>query len=238
MKKKVWFYIIFWIALVSLFNVLCFVTPNEINGVNKFSGAFWSGYGFTMVSFIGHLVYSCIVFSEKNLDKRVMNTPLTVISFIELGFMIIVGAICMVVPGMPTWIGIAICYMVLILSVITLVCVNAVGKKTMQANVVLNQKTSLFREFIDKAQELTNLAKTAETKALFKKIYDAIRYSDLVSSDATEDEEEQIGHLLDELRNEIAVTDEIEILEAKVDRLLNLIEIRNNKCKAMKRHCD
>lgn len=169
-----------------------------------------------------------------------MNTPLTVISFIELGFMMIVGTICMVVLGMPTWIGIAICYMVLILSIITLVCVNAVGKKTVQANVVLNQKTALFREFIGKALELTKLAKTPETKMLSKKIYEAIRYSDLVSSSATQGEEEIIQVLLDELSNEIATVteNEFESFEEKVERLLYLIEIRNNKCKATKRQSE
>ena len=35
MKKKQMYYIIVWIALISLFNVLFFVTPDEINGIKR-----------------------------------------------------------------------------------------------------------------------------------------------------------------------------------------------------------
>ena len=222
---------------MSLFHVICFITPNEVNETTKFTGAFWSGYGFMMAAFGGHLVYSCIIFSEHNQDKRVMNTPLTIISFVELGFMIIVSIACMKVPGVPTWIGVLLCYTVLILSIVTLVCLNVVGEKTAKANTILNQKTNRFREFIDIAQEMTNLAKTRETKRLSKKIYDAIRYSDLVSSPDTKGEEDIIQGLLDELSNEIAIVTESEFgaLEEKTVRLLNIIEVRNNKCRAMKR---
>lgn len=225
---------------MSLFHVVCFVTPNEINEAEKFTGAFWSGYGFMMVAFVGHLVYSCIVFSERNYEKSVMNTPLTVISFVELGVMIIVSIICMKVPGVPIWVGILLCYMVLILSVVTLLCVNVVGEKTAKANIILNQKTYRFREFIDKAQEMTSLAKTPEKKVIAEKIYEAIRYSDLVSAEETQEEERLIQALLEELSMEISATkeNEAEMIDEKATQLLRLIEIRNNKCKAMKRQCD
>ena len=67
MKKGFMYYAICWIALVVLFNIICFVTPNEINGLNKFAGAFWSGYGFIMLTFVGHLIYDCFALSTNNI---------------------------------------------------------------------------------------------------------------------------------------------------------------------------
>ena len=69
MKKKQMYYIIVWIALISLFNVLFFVTPDEINGIKTFSGAFWPGYVFITIAFLGHLVFSIVCLSENNYGK-------------------------------------------------------------------------------------------------------------------------------------------------------------------------
>ena len=146
MKKSLKYYIIVWIALVGLFNIVCFVTPNEIGGMNKFTGSFWAGYGFVVAAFVLHLVYACFAFNEANAEKRVINTPLTVISFIELLLMGIVGTLCIAVFWTPTWVSIIICYFVLLLSVIFFISAKAVGENTQSANISLNRKTSNFRE--------------------------------------------------------------------------------------------
>lgn len=41
MKKTFKFYAIIWVICLALFNVISFVTPDEIAGISKFSGSFW-----------------------------------------------------------------------------------------------------------------------------------------------------------------------------------------------------
>ena len=46
MKKSFKIYSLIWAICIAVFNVITFVTPNEIGGVSKFSGSFWVGYIF------------------------------------------------------------------------------------------------------------------------------------------------------------------------------------------------
>ena len=43
MNKRIRTYAVIWAILFALFNVICFVSPNEIAGVSKFGGSFWVG---------------------------------------------------------------------------------------------------------------------------------------------------------------------------------------------------
>ena len=56
MKKSFKTYAIAWAVMFVLFNVICFVTPNETEEYIKFGGAFWSGYAFIIIAFIGQLL--------------------------------------------------------------------------------------------------------------------------------------------------------------------------------------
>ena len=63
MKKTFNYYSICWLISLVVFNVIAFVTPNDIAGVSKFTGTFWSGYIFITLAFIGQLgdlVFSAI----------------------------------------------------------------------------------------------------------------------------------------------------------------------------------
>ena len=51
MKKAFQKYAIIWAIFFVVFNVICFVTPGEAAGMNKFGGAFWAGSSFTVGGF-------------------------------------------------------------------------------------------------------------------------------------------------------------------------------------------
>ena len=233
--KRFKIYLIVWILLVILFNLCCFVTPSEINGVSKYSGGFWPCYGLVMLALVLHLVFAYKVFSEKNREKQLQNTSITVISFFELALMFIVGAICVLVPAIPYWVGVIACYVVLAFSIIFLLSVKTVGQNAVEANKALNAKTSFMRELTDNAQGLIGLAKTEEARALVTKVYEAIRYSDTVSSEELLAEETAISDGLDALKGLLKSETDFEALKDKTNELLLQIEQRNNRCKALKR---
>ena len=234
MKKQLSYYVVFWLALVSLFNIVCFIAPNELSGLNKFGGSFWPGYIFIMVSFVGHLVFSFVIESENNREKRILNYPLIIISYLELAVMIVAGSLCMVIPDMPIWSGIIICYVILAISVILLISAKVVGEKTSNANLVLNKNTYQFREFTDRAHNMVASSENAEIKLILQEVYDALRYSDPISSNSTSLEEMEIDRLLSEIDSLVGSEDK-EKIETKAKELKSFIILRNNKCKALKR---
>lgn len=227
-------YAIVWILLVGLFNICCFVTPNESNGVSKFEGGFWPAYGFVMLAFVLHLIFAYYMFSEKNDEKRRQNTMLTTISFIELVLMVVIGALCMMIPAVSYWVAIIVCYAVLAFSIIFLLSTKTVEDNKYAANSNLNAKTAYMRELTDKAQELVSMAKTDDSRAAVTKIYEAIRYSDTVSSDELREEEKAISDGLTSLKELVEDSPDMDAINLKTDEILRLVEQRNYKAKELK----
>ena len=79
MNKRFRTYAAIWAILFALFNVICFVSSNEMAGVSKLDGAFWNGYIFITLAFIGQLVCSYFAFKAESLQKMFYNIPLITI---------------------------------------------------------------------------------------------------------------------------------------------------------------
>ena len=129
MRREKKYYIICWILLVGLFNVIAFVTPETIGGQQKLNDTFWSVYGIMMGAFIAHFVYSCFVLKEEDKFARKRNTPIFIVSIIESAILGIVGTILMLVPGTKSWVGIIVCSILLALSVVFLILMQIVGDR-------------------------------------------------------------------------------------------------------------
>ena len=235
MKRSMKIYSISWLLLVLLFQMLCFLTPNEYAGLYKFSGAFWAGFGFVMGAMVLHYIFIFVVLRIKDQDKQYINRPLVYISVLSLILMVLVGAACMIIPNLPNWLGIGICYCILAVSVIYLLAAKAAGKNAYYANKELNEKVSFFRDLTGEAETLVAAAQTKEAKAVAQNVYEAIRYSDPSSDPAFVQEEKQIKEMLEKLSRCIWEKADITVLKSMEQDLLGLVQNRNNKCKNLKR---
>ena len=137
MKKNFKFYAITWAILLALFNILVFLTPNEAAGMTKFGGAFWSGYVFITLAFIGQLICGYAAFRADTREKLFLNLPLITISYAALVASVVLGTLCMMLPGLPNWVGILLCAAVLALNAVAVVkaqaaatLVSEVGEKS------------------------------------------------------------------------------------------------------------
>lgn len=233
MKKAIGFFSIIWAICLALFNVIVFVTPGEACGMSKFGGAFWAGYIFITLAFIGQWV--CAFFALKPCDKQKMfyNISLATISYAGLIVMLVVGTACMAIPDLPNWIGIIVCMLVLAFTAI------AVLKAAYAASVVgeidqrVKVKTFFIKSLTVDAEHLMNTSKTAELKALAKKVYEAVRYSDPMSNAVLVEVEEKIQNGFADFENAVNGED-FELASSTADELLSLIDIRNKKCKLLK----
>lgn len=233
MNKRFRTYAVIWAILFALFNVICFVSPNEMAGVSKFDGAFWTGYIFITLAFIGQLVCSYFALKAESLQKMFYNIPLITISYTGLIVMLIVGALAMAIPNLPNWVGIIVCLAVLAFTAISVITAKAAGAIVSGIDEGVQAKTSFIKKITLDAENLVNRAKAPMPKKLCIKVYDAFRYSDPVSNTQLSDIENRIMEEFSMLTDAV-LADDLDLTESSADEVIALVEERNNKCKLIK----
>ena len=128
MKRKFLVYSVCWALMLALFNIIVFVTPNEIGGVSKFTDGFWIGYGFTVAAFVGQLVCAFFALKQTENKKLFYNIPLITLSYGALITTLVVGAIFEAIPAIPAWIAAIVCSAVLAFSIIAVVKAKAAAE--------------------------------------------------------------------------------------------------------------
>lgn len=233
MKKTIKFYTAIWAICLLLFNALAFVTPNKIADVSKFDGAFWVGYIFITIAFVGQLICAYIAFKAENLKKLFYNIPLISISYIGLVVMLVVGGLTMAIPGMPNWLGTIVCFAVLGFTVISVIKAGFAAEIVSNVDAKIATETAFIKTMTVESQNLVNRANASMLKKQCKKVYDAFRYSDPMSSVALADIEQRIKEEFDALTDAV-IADDLNATESSVKELIRLIAERNNKCKVLK----
>ncbi len=233
MKKTFKFYTAIWTICLLLFNVLTFVTPNEIAGVGKFDGAFWVGYIFITIAFIGQLICAYIAFKAENLKKLFYNIPLISISYVGLVVMLVVGGLTMAIPGMPDWLSVIVCLSVLSFTAISVIKATFATEIVYDIDDKIATQTAFIKTMTVESQNLVNRANAAMLKKQCKRVYDAFRYSDPMSSASLADIEQRIKEEFDILTDAV-IADDLTTTESSAKELIRLIAERNNKCKTLK----
>lgn len=233
MKKNFKLYIICWAILLALFNVICFVTPNEAAGLNKFGGAFWVGYIFITASFIGQLVCAYIAFKAENLKKLFYNLPLITLSYTGLILTLIFGGLAMAIPNLPAWVGAVICLLILGLNAIAIIKAKAATELVESVDKKISRQIGFIKNLTAEAESLVSHSKSDEVRAECKKVYEAARYSDPMSNIRLADIEEKITAEMQQLSEAVA-SDDSEIAAAVTRELIALIEDRNKRCRMLK----
>lgn len=233
MKKSFKAYVAIWAILLAIFNVLCFVTPNEAAGMSKFGGAFWIGYIFITLAFIGQLLCTYIAFRGNKLQKLFYKLPLISVSFAGLILTVIVGTVCMIIPDLPNWVGIIACLLVLAFNVIVVIRANTAAEIVSDIDDKIKTQTAFVKLSTVEVQNILNRAKTDRVKAECRKAYEAIRYSDPMSSPALSYEESEISAKIRELKAAVTAGEDETAISAAQELVL-LIKERNNKCKILK----
>jgi hypothetical protein len=233
MKKGFKYYAVCWAILFALFNLACFITPNELNGMTKFGGAFWAGFVFINLAFIGQLVCAYFAFKADNAQKFFYNVPLITISYTGLALSLIAGGLCMIIPNVPNFLGIIVCAAILALNAIAVVKAKAAGDIVADIDEKVKAKTFFIKSITADAEVLMNEAKADDIKAEAKKIYEALRYSDPMSNAALVETEEEIEQKFNLFSSAVKDNDS-ENAKQIATELSSLIDRRNKKCKLLK----
>ena len=233
MKKSIGVYSIIWAICLAVFNVIVFVTPNEIAGVSKFSGSFWVGYIFITVAFLGQLICAFFAFKAKNLKKFFYNIPLISISYGGLVAMLIVGSIFMAIPALPEWIAIIICVIIFAFNAIAIIKATAAADIVSGIDEKIKTQTFFIKSLSGDAQSLVGAAKTEALRAEAKKVYEEIRYSDPMSNAALAEIDAHIKRQFNAFADAVASEDD-ELAKEAANALIEMVEQRNQKVKILK----
>lgn len=229
MKRNFRLYIICWAVLLALFNVVCFVTPNKAAGLDKFGGAFWVGYAFITAAFIGQLLCAYIAFKAENLKRLFYNLPLINLSYIGLVLTLVFGGAAMVIPDLPGWTGAVICLLILGFNTLAIIKAKAAAQLAESVDKKISRQTGFIKSLTAEAESLVSHAKSESVKAECKKVCEAVRYSDPVSSIRLADVEEKIRAEMRQL-SEAASNDDPEIAALVASELISLLDDRNKRC--------
>lgn len=232
MKKGIKFYAPCWAIVLAVFNVVTFAVPITVN-VNKFTPSFWIGYTFITLMFIAQLVCSIVFFNQDSNDKRFLNIPVISLSYMALFVSMIVGAVAMAVPFVPYWVGIILDVLIVAFYAIAIISSKAAADTIGKVDEKIKTQTFFIKSLTVDAESLLPRAKSDETKAIAKKVYEAIRYSDPMSNEALSPAESQITIKFNEFSNAV-IEDNNPLAEALGNELIILVNDRNKKCKTIK----
>ena len=233
-KKNFIIYSIGWFLALALFNLITFVTPNEISGNTKFTAFFWVAYSLITVMFFGQLACAYYVLKSdapRRLFYRISLIPVTIGAII---LMFIVATLCLAVIQIPDWLAIIICAVILVVNVLT-VLKSAVAIEAVEAvDKKIKVKTMFIKMLTADAEILMkNTVSNEEMAPLTKKVYEAVRYSDPMSDDALVAVEDKITNKFNEFSASVNDGD-LASAEANAKDLLSYITERNTKCRILK----
>ena len=227
MKKIMSLYAIGWLLALGLFNLITFVTPGD-----KFDDTMFTiSYILITLFFLVLLGCSWYAFSAKSNQDVVYRLPLVKKGIAALIAVLIVGSIFMAIDGVPSWIGVIICAVVVFIYVLPLINATAAAEVVEKIDSDIKQKTVFLKIFIADAQILMNRAQGTANEEITRKVYEAARYSDPMSSQGLADVEGRLRTAFDALSAAVAAGTPADEQAASV---LNLIEERNIKCKILK----
>lgn len=237
MKKTFRFYLIAWAILFVIFNVVVIVLPKEavIAGVTytKLGGLSWITLILFELCFIGHLICTWIALRQNKLSGTFYRLPLIRLSYACIIVTTVIGCVMMAVPNLPSWIPLIVALIIMALYAVAVLKAAAAAQIVENIDEKVKVQTAFIKTLTVDAQTLLSRAKSEPAKAACKKVFEAVRYSDPMTSDALSDVESRIKTEFDAFTDAV-ISDNVDAVNASADELLTLIKERNSRCKMEK----
>ncbi|MGN1206886.1 MAG: hypothetical protein ACI4SP_01165 [Eubacteriales bacterium] len=233
MNKSVKYFGVTWLVSLILFHLVTFLLPADLGGVKRFSSpVFWVAYAFILVALLVQLGMFYAFCRRTEGEKIFLGIPLVRVACGITPASVILGVVFLVVPVIPAWIGALIC------ACLTAGFVIAGAKAVTAADAVsavgerVQAKTAFMKQAVLAAQSIVTRAK-GDAKPLAVKVYEALKYSDSVSSPALAAVENEIERHLSVFEDAVLSEDAIRTGD-EAQELLVLISQRSAQCKALK----
>ena len=232
MKKRFGLYTIYWTVLLALFNAIAFFSVGWA-GYEKYTASFWIGYSLITITFLGQLICSYFALSETNAQKLFYRISLVKTSYTGLISTFVFAGLCMLISPMLYWVSAILCAIVLVSNIFAVLKAVAVVDEVERIDRKVKQQTFFIKSLTVDADTLLASAKSNAIKTECKKVYEAVRYSDPMSSETLAGVESQITIKFAALSKAVAA-DDVEAAAGAAAEVLTLLKDRNSKCKLLK----
>lgn len=234
MKKNFKFYALIWAILLAVWCAVVFLVRSVIPGyVINYDSRFWIAFVFIAAAFIGNLACAYFAFKAENVKKMFLNLPLITVSWSALIAMLVIGSGIMLIPNCPAWIAAIVCIVVLAFNAIAVIKAVWAADTVNKVDEKVKAQTSYIKNLTVDAESILSRAKSEPVKAVCKKVYEAVRYSDPMSNDALSVIEAKITVKMDEFASAVGA-DDAEKAKEIADEVVILVADRNKRCKNLK----
>lgn len=230
MKNEKKYYIVAWLIAVVIFHAIMFLLPAEV--LSREENRFWIVYGSIFASFIGQAICSLIYANKKNKKERFLYLPVIIIGYIALLVMLLLALQAVTLAFLPDWFTVIVAVLVLGYYALAVIRTMAAADMILEVEKKVERKTEFIKMLTVKAGALVQSA-PAELQLQVKKVYEALRYSDPMSSGKLSAIELDMEKQFEEFAAAVRENNK-EQAESKASVLCGFIKERNELCKQFK----
>lgn len=221
MKNRKFGYLALTVA-IAVFNVIAFVIPIERDTV------FWVAYAFTDIAFVAQIAIWAVAFkSGESLKSKFFGIPIVNVGLIYLAIQIVAFAILVGIPGIPSWVAVVVCVLILGISCLCFIAGDLSKNIIGATEAKVQTKVSFIKRMQSDLEILASEEENPETKKALSRLAEDIRYSDPMSDDSLLTLEAEIEDKISKLKGLSVKTDSIE-------KIKSLVAERNSKAKLYK----
>ena len=225
-------------SIIAVYGILAFVYLISFVAVpfHK-NAASWISFVFTLISFVLSLGVSLYVFGkEDEMTSKFYGFPIFKIAYMYPLVQFAVGLLICIIAAfvaVPYWVALILSLIILGASSIGVIATDNARDIVEKTEAGVERVTKATKMFNLNIASVLDLCSDATVKKELEKLAESFRFSDPVSSDATEDVENAIMEKLENLKVNITSSSSDENI-AKIAELKNLLSERNRICKANK----
>ena len=228
MKKHNGLIIAIYLIILVIYNVLAFILCKNLNPV------FWCSYGFMTATYLLHLFIQLIFSNENNKDKQLIQLPMLIISLLFVFIQLIINIVFMDIKEQTDVKTAAVVHGILLaLYVIALLIFIVIKNSAQKRTDNIKQNTVFIKGVSIDIEMMMRNCSDVNTKKILGKLHDVVLYSDPMSNEYVESEEEQIMDNMVDLKSAMSAGD-FALAGLLCDRISNLFEERNKKILATK----
>lgn len=220
-----------WIASVFFYSLVMFIkkSPIESFGFNMITGVFL----LTVLGLMMQAIFMTSAYKKGKLNSVFYRLPMVRIGMTGLFGMGIITILIGLIPNFPLWFGAVIC----LIFAIGIALASSLAEKNASYLESVDEKIKDQTEFIQSmtiaSESLMKRVQSEKIKKECKKVYEAFRYSDPMSTELILDEEERIREQFSKFVSSVKNEDLNLIKETSVE-IQRLLEARNKRLRYMK----
>lgn len=203
MKKNTVRGLIVLALLLCVFSVIAFIVPFAK------TATFWLAFGFGVFALLFQLyIFRTADAAGGDAKSRFYGFPIARIGVIYLVVQLIVSFIEMALAKvLPTWFPLIVNLILLVAAVIGCMTVETMRDEIVRQDDALKKKVSTMRELQSLSSSLVGQCSDETLKSILQKLADEFRYSDPVSSEKTQDLEEDMKSQLGDIQQALVEGD-------------------------------